>query len=325
MGSIDEPGDHALSVLLRSNSIAMARVRTAQFRELRARKQSGRLRSLLFLHLKDELPAEDKDWIDCDNPKQLSPEEARRAQQELTSYRILKSLQSKLADMRTDLDSFSRVEAYALMVSGCSMVRTKFARAITGFRTQASTHSWKFLELDEPLREAKERTKYVARLLDAASQRAFKIWRLSPMLKALAAVLGLAGLGGLVWLLTLDELGDRSLLNVRGLVIAVLAALAGTIGLGALVKAIQYRKTVNQILGMAAFGLVGAIAAWIHLHIFDPLFLRWNEKRIFQPPVVRKDETGAQVEASYAGASPHRPPPAPAAASERTVNDDAHH
>jgi predicted acylesterase/phospholipase RssA len=51
--------------LKRSNSISMARVREAQYHELAARRRSGLLRGLLFIHLKQDLDVDPIDWLDC--------------------------------------------------------------------------------------------------------------------------------------------------------------------------------------------------------------------------------------------------------------------
>jgi len=120
MSALENPKDGTLNVLLRSSSMTMARARVAQYRELVSRLASRRLKGLLFLHLKDELPVRDRDWVKCDNPKELGSDELRRAQEELTTYGISKGLQDKLARIRTDLDSFSDAEAFALMAAAAT-------------------------------------------------------------------------------------------------------------------------------------------------------------------------------------------------------------
>jgi hypothetical protein len=49
----------------RANSVLQARVRLAQYRELDARKRSGALRGLMWVHLRQELEPNAVDWTDC--------------------------------------------------------------------------------------------------------------------------------------------------------------------------------------------------------------------------------------------------------------------
>jgi predicted acylesterase/phospholipase RssA len=276
MAAEDNPKDGIFSVLSRSSSIAMARVRTAEYRELFSRKQSGRLKGLLFLHLKKDLKVLDKDWIDCDNPKELSEQELRKIYNELTDYNIMKAVQRKIADIRTDLDSFSTVEAFALMASGLKMMRTGFCREIQGFQTYSNHHSWKFLDIDPYLVSSREsEAGRIAQLLDVAKNRAFKIWHISIYLKTLTVLMGLAMVGGLGWVVS--QWGGEPFLTIKGLVAAaavtVLSILLGAVGLKAVVQLIRYRKTVHQILVAAGLCVFGTMAAWIHLIIFDRWFL----------------------------------------------------
>ncbi|MBI2925406.1 MAG: patatin-like phospholipase family protein [Verrucomicrobia bacterium] len=105
MDSQDSPSAGLLGVPLRSNSILQARVRSAQFEDLEARRRSGLLRGLMFVHLKEALGSEPLDWIACrdkSDPVRKDP---------LLPYGIQRDVQRKLAAIRTDLDSFSETEA----------------------------------------------------------------------------------------------------------------------------------------------------------------------------------------------------------------------
>ncbi len=277
MAADNMPKDNILPVLIRSSSVSMARVRTAEFRELESRKKSGRLKGLAFLHLKKELHGEDIDWLGCDNPKELSPEELKQAKQKLTSYNILKSLQDKIANIRTDLDSFSDTEAFALMSSGYSMARNELADRLEGFEIDPRERDWDFLKISPELRKASG-PKWLTKSLEVAKTRAFKIWQLSPLLKALSALLAMIALCALGWFAW--SWRAAAFLSVKGLIAAfcwtALTVLIGAIGLGFLVKIIEYRKTINQILLGAGLCLVGTVAAKVHLKIFDPWFKKFG-------------------------------------------------
>ena len=126
MDSQAHPSSGLVGVPLRSNSIMMSRVRQAQFRELAARQRSGRIRGLMFLHLKLDLDIESVDWIG-----EQSPEDPVKPDP-ITDYDLPKELQGKLANIRTDLDSFSDVEGFALMSSGYRMAKHEFGKSIKG-------------------------------------------------------------------------------------------------------------------------------------------------------------------------------------------------
>ena len=82
----------------------------------------------MLLHLKLDLDTESIDWIGEQSPKDpVKPNP-------ITDYSIPKELQGKLADIRTDLDSFSDIEAFGLMISGYRMTRHEFGKQHQGCR-----------------------------------------------------------------------------------------------------------------------------------------------------------------------------------------------
>jgi predicted acylesterase/phospholipase RssA len=127
MSERTDPGRGLLSVANRSNSVLMSRVRGAQLADLGGRRRAGSLRRLMVVHLKKGLPAPPFDWghePDDPCPEPYRPELDERAAVEATSeedYGISEGVQRALAEIRTDLDSFSDIEAYALMAAGYRM------------------------------------------------------------------------------------------------------------------------------------------------------------------------------------------------------------
>lgn len=125
------PSRWLLGVAKRSNSILMSRVRGTQYDDLAHRRRSGVLRGLMVVHLKKGLPAPPRDWIGCKEP--YSPEDdalppgsgANRP-----DYGIAEGAQRALAELRTDLDSFSDDEAYSLMAAGYAMARHELPKAL---------------------------------------------------------------------------------------------------------------------------------------------------------------------------------------------------
>src|SRR6185503_15343191 len=131
-----DPSIGLLGVPLRSNTILQTRVREAQYHELRARQRASLLRGFMFVHLKEDLNVDPIDWIGCLDPFDAS-DDSRPASRRgpLTRYGIAKDVQELLSGVRTDLDSFSDVEAFALMTSGYRMTERsfKYSKCISGF------------------------------------------------------------------------------------------------------------------------------------------------------------------------------------------------
>jgi len=200
MSALDEPSSGMVGVPLRSFSVSMSRVRQAEYHELDARLRSSVLRGLMFLHLKKDLEVNTVDWVDCQDPAEAS-DEARPVDRRgvLTKFGLRKDVQARLAGIRTDLDSFTEVEAYALMTSGYRMTEYEFKERIKVFPESPEIGTnWKFLAIEKLLSPGSGFST-IMKHLTVANQAAFKVWRLYTPLKISGIVL-LAGLAGaLVW------------------------------------------------------------------------------------------------------------------------------
>ncbi|MEJ2156779.1 MAG: patatin-like phospholipase family protein [Desulfobacteraceae bacterium] len=273
MGTKDDPGKGFIGVPLRSNSILMARVREAEYRELHARLRSSLLRNLMFIHLKKDLDVTSVDWIGCQEPVDAS-DKARPVGQldPLTGYKILKVVQEKLAAIRTDLDSFSDAEAYALMTSGYRMTEEEFPDTFHHFTiSEAAPPQWAFLRI-HPAMQDRSKSDRLLKILTAGSQRAFKIWRLSKPLEiagwaiicvVVVLFLWICWRWSSVALLTLGGIGS-------GLVLFALGAVFGKF----VMKIVRFKDTLKEIATGVGMALVGWAAAQIHLRVFDRLFLK---------------------------------------------------
>src|SRR5262249_2125828 len=124
-GQMDDenaPPNGPVSVPNRSMSVLMKRIREGGYGDLDTRTAvSYAGRSLFFVHLKSELPADDVDWVNCEDPTPARPREP-------ATYGVDHQIQRYLSGIRTDLDSFSEVEASALMASGYLMASTELER-----------------------------------------------------------------------------------------------------------------------------------------------------------------------------------------------------
>ncbi|NOZ54787.1 MAG: patatin family protein [Gammaproteobacteria bacterium] len=160
MDDMKKPSNGIIGVSLRANSILMDRVRESGYQQLSARVESQSLQGLFFIHMKKELETMPVDWINCDDPTMPVSNKSS-----MTSYSIDKDIQHKLAALRTDLDSFSDVEAYSLMLSGYLMTERHFKELNVqhqydkqpgswgNFNANAPRGEWEFLKLESILKE----------------------------------------------------------------------------------------------------------------------------------------------------------------------------
>jgi predicted acylesterase/phospholipase RssA len=282
MDARDFPSNSLLGVPLRANSILQARVRVSQFEELSSRRRGGLLRGLMFVHMKKDLGITPVDWVDAQERSEVVPDEA------MTEYGVQRHVQRQLAAVRTDLDSFSDVEAYALMASGYAMTEHSLKKPLLGFPvTDQPRQSWRFLQIEPAMQDA-DAASPLMRQLKVANAIFFKVWLLVRHLQIAAGILAvvllvLAGYAAYRW-----WQNELFTLTVKDVVIFVGLALLGFLGLGFVGKVLNYRKTATEILigiGMATFGFIVARA---HLHIFDKIFLWHGSMRRFATSARRK-------------------------------------
>jgi predicted acylesterase/phospholipase RssA len=124
----DDPKRFLLRVLKRSNDILMKRVRATQYAELAHRTRAGALRGFMTVHLTKGLPAPPRDWSECQ--EKWTPEDDALPESADSPYGIDPAVQRALAELRTDLDSFSDDEAYALMALGYRMTERDLPPAL---------------------------------------------------------------------------------------------------------------------------------------------------------------------------------------------------
>jgi hypothetical protein len=221
--------------------------------------------------LKKDLPVEPVDWIGCEDPHE-GPEYDRSP---ITPYGIRKDIQEELAGVRTDLDSFSDTEAYALMTSGYRMTEYEFDRRIQGFpRVEGDRPNWRFLAVEEPMKDRdghQRQYEDMKLLLRVARSSAFKIWKISRPLRIAGVVLTIAALALLTW--ALWEYRNIPVLTVGAIGILIAVAAAAAIFGKMIARVARLRETIGQMVIGTLMTLFGWLAARIHLYIFDRWFL----------------------------------------------------
>jgi len=271
MGEMDGPGVGPLPVLYRSDTIFQARMRDLAYRDLASRVRGGVVTGT-YMHLKQGLEITPKDWNGCDDPKE-NPRASSAAVQ-FTPYDIRMDVQRRLADIRTDLDSFCDAEAHALMMSGYKM--TAHNLKDRGFATGRVKHDWDFEYIDEAMKTGHQR------LLDILAQAgglAFKIWHLSRPLRVTGSVLIL--LAFVAAAIAAWKTQDVPLITLGGLLTTILIFLL-TAALGPAVGRIL---SAPGWLRRAAFGVGAAAAGWaivaVHINWFDRMYLKFGHRSHF--------------------------------------------
>lgn len=283
----ESPADNFVGVPLRAFSISQDRVREAQLQDLQGRTDSHSLQGLFFIHLKKDLETEPIDWVDCQNPTQPPG-----CYTSTTPYGIDRDLQRLLADMRTDLDSFTEVEAYALMLSGYLMTEYEFKQLQLQHERQglpgtwgdydinAPRSDWEFFKLENIMRKPGDssdaRRQELQKQLGASSALFLKIWQLNKTLKVVTLVGGIALIGVSCYLLVTNfcEPIFPSLGKITwgtGAIAAI--SLAASIGIP-FYQYLRPKIAMRNFLQNIGVAVAGWLVAIIHLCIFDKMFLR---------------------------------------------------
>jgi hypothetical protein len=293
MNTENDPGGGILKPVLRMNSTLMQRVRDSQYQGLKARARAGILKGFAFAHLKQGIEGENVDWVDSKEPESVPTKPNAK-----TECGIRRDVQELLAGIRTDLDSFSDIEAYALMTSGCCAIEAPVKQYLKEFSFHSGGRvDWKFLQVEPAMKQDKAEGEALAKLkrnLEAGSKTFGKVWKLHRGLNYTIKALGTVLLLYLVYIgytepewqpfaPLLTWLGDKMTIGTlmwsfAGLLIIWLANfLLGTRKGKVIKKAMNYRDLPWRIIVGTSIGLVGWVGAFIHLHCFDKMFKKMGK------------------------------------------------
>jgi predicted acylesterase/phospholipase RssA len=267
------PGGSISDSLGNSNSVLQARVREAQFDQLSALRRARAIQGAMFIHLTKDLEAEPVSWIGA-------PLKPARNPGPVTSYGIDRRIQLKLAEVRTDLDSFSDAEAYALMTSGYRMTEHALLKEkrLPSLQPAGSRQQWQFLAAEAALTRADAPgTERMLTLLSVSNQLAGKVWKQLPALKVLAAILGVGAIAA-AYALSKKPMPKPPSLGVVSL--SALALLAAKVSLKQLDKHRLYHKRLGEMGLGFGIAFLGWVPSGLHLLLFDRLFLghgKWTD------------------------------------------------
>jgi predicted acylesterase/phospholipase RssA len=292
------PAGSALMVALRANSVLQARVREAQHADLRSRERGRLVRTFAFLHLKRGMtPATIRPRAETDG---------NAPTREPLPYPVSWEVQERLAAIRTDLDAFSQLEAEMLMTSGYHMatsyVDPAAFEAPARNEDQALKHFW-FLRVHALMRARPTGTlaeQRVLELLRAGESILGKAFLVNRPAKHIATVFGLAAVGVIGCLVYKYRSSPVTNLTVGALGLALGVAIVGwrVPELRPSLDAFAPAKKLTRILWTAGLSALGAIAAFIAIHVGDRIFLTAGRVEPLLERQRQQDKSRGPTEAS---------------------------
>jgi hypothetical protein len=145
----------------------------------------------------------------------------------------------------------------------------------------AARADWRFLQIQDVLRDEPQR-QILLRHLGVGSRQLFKVFFLrKPMPYAIVLVALMVPVGAIVFVLSLFPWWVSSLLALGLLSIVAYSQFAR---INQYIDRVERLRRARRRLARAMtplgiptlFGLIGAVVTWVHLSIFDRLFLRYG-------------------------------------------------
>jgi NTE family protein len=282
----DDPSTQPFSVLGRSNSVLMDRVREeAMFRLCQEETP------LAFMHLLKGLAGRAVSWIGPDGKPAAPPVKERQPDPSPESFGIACEVQDLLSRIRTDLDSFTDVEAYSLMLDGYKMSGAEFQKAkkiqelvTTG---KGASLRYRFLQL-EPW--AIRPTPAYLKQLKVGGGQVLKIFRLSlsvSLVTGLMIGLLLFGIWSQVGSWVQEQLSRPVTIGTLLMTVAVFAL--GFVPLLSQASKVfrVIRSPLEYVIRFVVRALLPALASVfiaLHLFVFDRLFLNQGKVEKLKPP-----------------------------------------
>jgi predicted acylesterase/phospholipase RssA len=273
----DQPKTGVLAVPLRTSSILQTRVRSAQYQELDARLSSGLLSGMMYIHLKKDLNGSSKDWVDSIDPTTVSKSKS------LTDYGINREYQTAIANIRTDLDSFTNNEAHALMLSGYKMTEHYCPKDLSPISEDCIKPKWVFKRLESELKKSTCSSELLKQL-KVGKKLGFKVWFLSHVPKVLLLII-------LPFIIAPFYLWPSYRLEIEMVefIITGLSMVASLTFLGLkLFKKVPFIKSLKKLVIGSTTLFFGTIIGHTHIQVFDRLFLYigsklHNKKSVLSP------------------------------------------
>ena len=275
MGTENNPAVDAIPVALRVGSILQDRVRTESLLHLTATNTNN----VAFISLREGLGIQQIGWFDKNNiqaPDILIPPSSQ-------DFGVDPRVQDSLSKMRTDLDAFTEVEAYSLMLDAYLMSKMELdnykktvnCSDIQNSVSRFSNKDWAFLGIEKWMREPTEEYLKQLKVAQLTFGKALMLlpWLLIPLffIAFVSLYVYWSQLVGLLF----------SSIPVYLIVIALLPLVINRIAPDLLkllpfLEALRPTAMLAKAVGKVMLLTMGTVFVQLYLWIINPLFLRYG-------------------------------------------------
>lgn len=269
-----DPGVQLVPIVIRSTDILSNQLRA----EALMRLMEPHNRHVVLLHLRKGLSAEAIAWLDRDGRPAKTVAEERKAKEK---FGVPQETQEALSRIRTDLDSFTEVEAYSLMLDAYLMSEAEL-RVLGEFISRPTSENdcrWRFMQVKPWLLQP---TSQYQHHLEVAQFRHLKVFRLQWPITLISVLVLVAGGGCLIYrTLSWDRFMHWFALPIPlGVLVSAVVALA-LIVLPQLINVDRFPSWLRmpaQIAGRflirSTLSLFIAGVSAVQLYVLDPLYQR---------------------------------------------------
>jgi uncharacterized membrane protein (DUF485 family) len=262
-----------VALFYRSDNILQERLRELQFQDIRERSNTTQVSQLVTVHLKNCLQKGPLNWKYCvDPPRSIMYNNTVKDEADLTEYGVLRSVQTQLSEIRTDLDSFSDAEAWALMYSGYVQTKYEWSRNTNENDEEGKSEDWQFLQIKDYM-TLPAKAAAISKPLSEGKRLALKVFYLSRQVQMVALALSLVVLALLVYLVFTNWNVTLLTITVKFLVVTAIISLLGLIS-KYLAIALNVKSAVRRYLIMIGTAIVGFVVSNIYLRWLNPVYNR---------------------------------------------------
>ncbi|MGC4037193.1 MAG: patatin-like phospholipase family protein [Chitinophagaceae bacterium] len=263
--------DNEAAIFYRTDNLLQERLRELQFMDLKERHYTYQLNQLITLHLKNDLMLLPINWKYCvDPPRTLVYSDLNQLNKVLTTYGILKTVQTYLSEIRTDLDAFNDIEANALMYSGYLQTHYEWNKNTNATDYSMDEQLWHFSGIREYVTDATKASE-IETVLKTANKLFFKVLYLNKVVKIIGVFVILCIALALIYFIARKWNAPVTNLTVKGLVIIILLFALGYLSttMDFILNGSAKIKKWIALLGISIFG---CLASWFYLIFLNPLY-----------------------------------------------------
>ena len=264
MGMENEVDTSPLPVVLRVSSILQDRIRSEGISHLIDSKGE---KNIAFIDSRKGLGSKEISW----NNKTNTPKDDTIVPPSSEKFGVAPEVQEKLSLMRTDLDAFTEVEAYSLMLDAYQMSKLEL-RKLSGASPKTET-SWKFNQIADLMENPKPeylKQLEISQLLVGKPLHAFP-WLWAPIILIIATTLFYA------WSPLIQPVLDHSY-TVYALLLSLFLWLATIFApkLEKTLSTLHYlrpRAMLLQRFGKSLLLVAGSVYFMFYLKVINPMYL----------------------------------------------------